>query len=237
MEYHIKNLSDMTLGERVSFFRNQNGMTQEALAKAISVSQKTVTSWERDTRDIPLNYLGVLCKTLNVTSSMLLRGVKEENETVYNTLGLTDETISYLKDLKSRESDYQESFVEISNTLSDNPDRLSVPEDKPITEGGTTDEQLFIINWLLSHDRGRYLFSMIAKYCLTSMSQCWVCNPNENYDPEEPSDSMEECNEIYYKKRIGEGWVLFNPAVLRYALIPSITDEINQIRNEIIEGR
>lgn len=166
-----------------------------------------------------------------VSTDRILTGSEEKNRTIAKELGLSDSSISYLKELKSREYDYQESFVETADVMSASRDNLKVPIDKPIMEGSTTAEVLFILNWILSNNSGHNLLSMIAKYCLVDASQGLI------YDRYIESDSpLEECEEVYFKNRIGEGYTMFNPAVLRYALIPAITDEISSIRDQILKG-
>jgi hypothetical protein len=136
-----------------------------------------------------------------------------------------------LKELKAREHDYQESFVETADVMSASRDNLKVPVDKPIMEGGTSAEVLSVLNWILSNSSGHNLLSMIAKYCLIDGSQGFI------YDRNIESDSpFEGCDEMYFRNRVGEGYTMFNPAVLRYAIIPAITDEINTIRDEIMKG-
>ena len=59
-------------GERIRTLREKNGMTQEALAQIIGMSQNTVARWEREELAPRGTSLAKLAKALNTTSTYLL---------------------------------------------------------------------------------------------------------------------------------------------------------------------
>ena len=69
---------DMTLGKRISQYRKEVGLTQEALAQAMNVSAQAVSKWENDQTCPDIASLPQLSKILGVTVDELLSG-KSEN--------------------------------------------------------------------------------------------------------------------------------------------------------------
>lgn len=66
----------MTLGKRLKNIREENGLTQEELAKKMDISQRTISSWECD-RNIPdMNTYKRLCEIYDCTIAYLT-GTKE----------------------------------------------------------------------------------------------------------------------------------------------------------------
>lgn len=222
---------DLTIGQRLAAYRKKKGFTQEEFGEKLLVSQKLVAAWEIDKRPIKLEYVDDICKILEITTSELLRGKNECFQTACDQLGLSDSAIQYLVETKSHEDDYQESFIDKAEDFTQNHGKLSgIPSDAPYVDGCKSDEIMFIINWLLSHSSGHKLLSSIAKYVLVDSSQCLLYDYNADCESIYP---YIECDEIYYKKRIGEGLVGVDPAILRYALIATINNEIDRIRDEI----
>lgn len=223
------------VGRRLKEFRQRKHLTQGELGAKLDISQRLIAFWEKGEREIPLAQLDRLCQLLGISYYDLLRGLDERNQTVNDELGLSDNAINYLKDINQRRGDYQESFIETAETMVNNP-KQPITKDQPVTDGGTTEEILFILNWMLSKELGHNLLSLIAKYCLLDTSQGWIFSSSCSYDTDEPFDPMEECDEIYFRNRVGEGWTAVNPGILRYALIQAVTANINKMRKEIIKG-
>lgn len=64
----------MNCGEIIKTLRKQNGYTQQKLGKIISVSQDTVSNWERGKSLPPTAYLHDLAAALGVSVNELLGG-------------------------------------------------------------------------------------------------------------------------------------------------------------------
>ncbi len=65
---------DTTLGKRISQYRKEKGLTQEALAQAMNVSAQAVSKWENDQTCPDIASLPLLSKILGVTVDELLSG-------------------------------------------------------------------------------------------------------------------------------------------------------------------
>ena len=224
------NISD-TIKELIEEKKDRGKCNEKIVAAFIGTKEKRFRNILSGKIEFKASEIVELAEYFGVSTDRILTGSEEKNRTVARELGLSDKAISYLKEIKSQENDYQTSFVDAAEEYIYNPETCQIPPDKPITEGGSSEEVLFILNWILSHDSGHDLLYMIAKYCLVDSSQSLV------YDRySEAPFPYEECDEMYFKNRVGEGYTMFNPAILRYALIPAITDQVNAIRTEIVKG-
>ncbi|EIX9048230.1 TPA: helix-turn-helix domain-containing protein [Klebsiella oxytoca] len=67
-------MKNMTLGERIRARRKQLGFTQKTLAKALKLSDVSVSQWERDDSEPSGKNLFALCKTLKCTPTWILFG-------------------------------------------------------------------------------------------------------------------------------------------------------------------
>lgn len=67
----------MTLGERISELRRKRSMTQPMLAKAMNVSQSTVTSWENNRRAVSTEDIAKLSDLFHVSTDYLLGKVDQ----------------------------------------------------------------------------------------------------------------------------------------------------------------
>ncbi len=68
-----------TVGERIKYLRDQNHMTQKALAKQLYVSDKTVASWESDRTEPCISCILEMTTLFHVSLNYLLIG--KENHT------------------------------------------------------------------------------------------------------------------------------------------------------------
>ena len=73
---------DMTLGKRISMYRKEKALTQEALAEALNISPQAVSKWENDQTCPDIQLLPTLSKILGVTVDELLSGKKEAEPAV-----------------------------------------------------------------------------------------------------------------------------------------------------------
>ena len=67
---------DETLGDRIRNLRIIHGMSQDDLAKAVGVSNRTVSTWERDARMPRMGPIEKMVKLLNVSKPYLMLGQK-----------------------------------------------------------------------------------------------------------------------------------------------------------------
>lgn len=67
-----------TIGNRISKYRKEKGMTQEELAATLGVSSQAVSKWENDISCPDISLLPQLAKVLDVTTDELLTGKNDE---------------------------------------------------------------------------------------------------------------------------------------------------------------
>lgn len=70
----MTDLKSLTLGQRISFLRKQQALTQEALAERLNISAQAVSKWENDHSCPDIMTLPSLSQLLGVTTDTLLTG-------------------------------------------------------------------------------------------------------------------------------------------------------------------
>lgn len=63
-----------SIGNRITKYRKEKGMTQEALAEKLGVSSQAVSKWENDASCPDVSLLPELCRELGITTDELLTG-------------------------------------------------------------------------------------------------------------------------------------------------------------------
>lgn len=66
-------MSKLWENNKLRYWREQNGMTQEELAKQLKVSQPAIQKWEKGTREPNLQNLYDICKILNIKIEDLIK--------------------------------------------------------------------------------------------------------------------------------------------------------------------
>ena len=67
-----------SIGNRISKYRKEKGLTQEELAAKLGVSSQAVSKWENDASCPDISLLPQLCRTLGITTDELLTGNNNE---------------------------------------------------------------------------------------------------------------------------------------------------------------
>ena len=67
-----------TIGNRISKYRKEKGLTQEALAEKMGVSSQAVSKWENDISCPDISLLPQLCRILGITADELINGKTNE---------------------------------------------------------------------------------------------------------------------------------------------------------------
>lgn len=62
----------MNYYQRIRDLREEKDLTQESIAKYLNTSQTVYSRYERNVRDLPINYLIELCKFYNVSADYIL---------------------------------------------------------------------------------------------------------------------------------------------------------------------
>ena len=60
------------VGKRIKELRTERRISQQALAKAVGVSQKAIDYWERGINEPKAGYIALLCEFFGVTADYLL---------------------------------------------------------------------------------------------------------------------------------------------------------------------
>ena len=92
-----------TIGQRIKDLREERGITQDQLGKALYVSRETVIKWEAGQRDIKTEYTVKLAKYFNVSSDYLIglidvRTTNADMKAVCEYIGLSEEAVNYVKE-------------------------------------------------------------------------------------------------------------------------------------------
>lgn len=85
-----------TLGTRIAELRKEKGLTQEELAKQLSISSQAVSKWEKDTSCPDIMLLPLLAKILGISIETLLTGEAETKYVPEEKRKSFDETILYV---------------------------------------------------------------------------------------------------------------------------------------------
>ena len=86
-----------SIGNRISFLRQREGLTQQELADLLNTRRENVSYWENGTRDIKSETIVLLAEKLNTTCDYLLRGVESENVDIHKKIGLSNSAVNILK--------------------------------------------------------------------------------------------------------------------------------------------
>ncbi|MBE6140375.1 MAG: helix-turn-helix transcriptional regulator [Firmicutes bacterium] len=73
-------MEDIRIGKKIKELRKKHNITQVELAKAIHVSDKTISKWENDNNGTDYQTIKRICKYFNISTSELLEGeTKKKN--------------------------------------------------------------------------------------------------------------------------------------------------------------
>jgi len=61
-----------TIGDKILFFRERNGIKQKVLAKSIGITETSLSRYENDLREPKAGTVAMLAKSLNTTADFLL---------------------------------------------------------------------------------------------------------------------------------------------------------------------
>lgn len=111
-----------TLGDRIRNLRIIHGMSQDDLAKAVGVSNRTVSTWERDARMPRMGPIEKMVKLFNVSKPYLMLGQKDEKSPTAVTSEASEEFIKLAKKIQSLPSDKQVIILQLIDTF-DPPDK------------------------------------------------------------------------------------------------------------------
>jgi len=100
------------IGKRIKKQREKKGLTQDELAKKINMDRTKLTKIETGDRDLKPSEIVDLAKALDTTCDYLISGTDTKNIKNHRTLGLSNEAINILEELKikSQKDPSEETF-------------------------------------------------------------------------------------------------------------------------------
>lgn len=87
---------DETLGQRLARFRKERGLSQLQVGEAIGAEKGTISTYETETRQIPIDVLAALADYYHVTLDYL---IGKDKDKVIPADGLTEREFQLLNDL------------------------------------------------------------------------------------------------------------------------------------------
>ena len=91
------------IGARVERERIKRGWSQEDLAKKLDTTRSSIKNKELGERPFSLEEAKILCEEFHVTLDYLVNGVRTENVSIHNELGIDDEAIGTMREFYRRE--------------------------------------------------------------------------------------------------------------------------------------
>lgn len=93
----MENVNNIEVGNRLTELRKNKGLTQEQVAKEISMNRTSLTRYENGERVPKANELISLSKLYNTTIDYILTGVSAENKSTHDSIGFSQNAIEVLK--------------------------------------------------------------------------------------------------------------------------------------------
>lgn len=95
-----------TMGERLTDLRKKKGEKQDDIKELLNVSRATVANYENGNRTPDYQTLVCLADHFGVTCDYLIRGVRSSYVDIHNTTGLSDKSISILRNMRLADATY-----------------------------------------------------------------------------------------------------------------------------------
>lgn len=238
MSKTVKRHEMSSFGGRLAFYRKKAKLTQHAFAEQLHTTRQLVAAWEKNERQSYTPYLKEICSLLNVDENLLLNGVSKENQVAASELGLTEESIKFLKGLKA--CDYYYPFTE---TDSDELNATSIGDGfvfdgyrraydakeggfyelrdylRTDIEGGYPDEMFSIINLLLSTSTGWQILAMMYKFVSINFSESYVDGERVHFLRYNVNNAQKKETEI-------------PTSLMKYALLQAISSKLEDLRTD-----
>ena len=106
-----------TIGERIRALREEKGLTQQQLAKALYTSRVNVNYWENDERNIKSDIIIALAEFFDVSCDYLLTGISSKNIGIYREFGLDDDAVNNIKTVEKHFKGLTNKFIKSNNFI------------------------------------------------------------------------------------------------------------------------
>lgn len=114
----MSNCSDLkSIGKRIRELREGKGLTQEELSKGLNIQREKLAKMETGRQDFKTQDIINVADYFNVSCDYILRGVSAENLDFNKNLGLTEETVKSLLDIKNGFLVEERRMIEIFNKI------------------------------------------------------------------------------------------------------------------------
>ena len=206
---------DETIGNRIHQYRKQKGMTAEELGIQVKASRQLVDKWEHDLRD-PMPYIDELCKVFNVERNKLLYGIESDNIPVFADLGLSDCAIEELRRLNRFPKGKHTANIRFSESDSGSLEHM----------GYSPEENLHMINYLLSSISGMKLLSLLYRYCFADFENAYL--HQDDTDTDIVVDSL-----VFMNRSTPTGKTVVHTELMRYAIMKGIENVIDEMASNV----
>ena len=212
-----------SVGGRLKFFREKAKLTQLELGKEVHASRQLVAQWERNERDSYIGCIDDICKTLQIDAGILLYGVSNENQTVYEQLGLSNDSIEFLKKVNANKD------VPFTDAIY-NADFVGMVDG----EGNSNSLIIKTLNLILSTNCGYDMLQAIGNFCFGDFDKGFPVFDNETpVNKIAPVDSFGDpipAESIRFNVNgIREGCNI-SMDLMKFALIKAIENYVSQLR-------
>lgn len=207
---------DLTsFGGRLRFYRERLHLSQAELGEMIFTTRQNVSAWEKGERSNYAPYISALSKALGVDETTLITGLSEENQTIASDLGLCNAAIAELKRMKKFSEGEHSAIIEVDEMFSGEVD----------TEGFSPEENLQMINLLLSTGQGLELLSLLYRYCYVDFSSSYMKNERGE---EKPIDEL-----MFYNRNEPQGKTIVSTSLMRYSLLKGIENLLEEMADNM----
>ena len=97
MQYNEDPRSREAIGKRIADLREKKKLTQEKLGKILFTNRSNINNYEHGKGDISIELIMALSDIFDISTDYILTEVPPENRTVAADLGLSNNSIEYLK--------------------------------------------------------------------------------------------------------------------------------------------
>jgi len=216
--------SDKDIGKRIAQLRKEyktsNGkkLTQDDLATAVGLSRTIIAKIESGIQPLTPVQLYDISKFFGVSSDYIVSGVSSENTTVSDELGLTQNTIIKLKEMKER----------AYAGGKEHPDTID-------------HDVLYAVNMLLGTSEGANVLTNICHYLITDFDRASYQIDETWVDEEGDLRHYGEANKQPIERLFFERAVMYHGRgieieckLFSYALLQAINSGLKTLRDKVI---
>lgn len=221
--------SDYAIGKRIKQLRNQykpNGkhLSQEQFAKKLGYSREQVAKWETGKQSLLPDQLNAIATFFGVSIDKLVTDTDSENRSIATTIGLSDDSIEFLKRINAnRDVSFLDSVY--------NTDFVGMVDG----EGNSNMLILKTLNLILSTNCGSDLLQAIGNFCFGDFDKGFpvfddetpvkTIAPVDSFGDFIPADSIK-----FDVNGIREGCKI-SLDLLKFALLKAVENYISVLRD------